>query len=69
MEIGRLAARDLFGEMGILETLGRSASVVTVTDTTCFSLPSAALYRLHLALPSDHGILRLIGCSGADQQI
>lgn len=56
-EIARLGRLDFFGEMCIVETLGRSASVIAVTETSIFSLSSGTFFRLYSALPAEHGIL------------
>lgn len=56
-ELGRLGPCDFFGEMCVLETLPRSATVQAISDTTLYSLSSLTFYRLYEALPRQHSIL------------
>jgi CRP-like cAMP-binding protein len=58
-ELARLGPRDFFGEMCILETLPRSASVQAVTDSEVFALSSLDFLYLYEKLPSEYGILVL----------
>ena len=57
IELARMGPGDFFGEMCILETLPRSASVQAVVDTTLYSLTSLAFYHLYEAMPGQHSIL------------
>lgn len=57
VELARLGPMDFFGEMCILETLGRSATVQAVGDCTVFGLGAGAFHRLYRAMPGQHGIL------------
>lgn len=59
VELGLLAKKDFFGEMCILETLPRAATVQAVVDCELVGLKSMAFYRLHRARPDQHGILVL----------
>jgi CRP-like cAMP-binding protein len=59
VELARLGERDFFGEMCILETLPRSATVQAVVDTTLFSLTAMTFYHLYQAMPSQYSILVL----------
>jgi CRP/FNR family transcriptional regulator, cyclic AMP receptor protein len=59
VELAILGPSNFFGEMCILETLPRSATVQAVTDTTLYSLTSLAFYHLYEAVPSQHSILVL----------
>ncbi|HEY1170080.1 MAG TPA: cyclic nucleotide-binding domain-containing protein [Verrucomicrobiae bacterium] len=59
VELAHLIAHDFFGEMCILETLPRSASVQTVTDAKVIALSSMDFLSLYKALPSEYGILIL----------
>jgi len=59
IELAKLAPGNFFGEMCILETLPRSASVQAVTDATLYSLTSLAFYHLYEAMPAQHSILVL----------
>jgi CRP-like cAMP-binding protein len=59
LELAKLAPGNFFGEMCILETLPRSATVQAVTDTILYSLTSLAFYHLYEAMPAQHSILVL----------
>jgi len=59
LELGRIKPGDFFGEMCILETLPRSATVQALDDTTLYSLTSLVFYRLYQAMPAQHSILIL----------
>ena len=59
VELARLHSGDFFGEMCILETLPRSATVEAVTDTMLYSLNSLTFYHLYQAMPAQYGILIL----------
>ena len=59
VEFGRFGPGDFFGEMCILETLPRSATVHAISDTTLYSLNSLTFYHLYEALPRQHSILIL----------
>ena len=57
--LARLAARDFFGEMCILETLPRAASVQAMEASELIALPSGAFYQLYQAQPAQYSILVL----------
>ena len=57
--LAELGEGDFFGEMCLLETLPRSATVQAVTYTQLISWPSLAFYQLYQAMPKDYGILLL----------
>lgn len=57
VELDVLGEKDFFGEMCILETLPRAATVQSVGDCTLVGLKSSAFYRLYCARPEQHGIL------------
>ena len=59
IELAKLAPGNFFGEMCILETLPRSATVQAVIDTTLYSLTSLAFYHLYETMPAQHSILVL----------
>ena len=59
VELARLGERDFFGEMCILETLPRSATVQAVVDTTLYSLTSITFYHLYQSMPDQYSILVL----------
>jgi CRP/FNR family transcriptional regulator, cyclic AMP receptor protein len=57
--LARLGARDFFGEMCILETLPRAASVQALEKSELVILPSTAFYHLYQARPDQYSILVL----------
>ena len=57
--LARLGAKDFFGEMCILETLPRAASVQAMEHTELVALPSTAFYHLYQGLPGQYSILVL----------
>jgi CRP/FNR family cyclic AMP-dependent transcriptional regulator len=59
VELARLNAGDFFGEMCILETLPRAATVQSTSETTLYALPSLAFYDLFRANPEQYSILIL----------
>ena len=59
LELARLKAGDFFGEMCILETLPRTATVLTGSDAILYALPSVAFYELFKEKPDQYGILIL----------
>ncbi len=59
---GRLRAGDFFGELGIIEDHGRTATVVAVDELTCLMLPAwefRALLKEHpeVALPMLYAVI------------
>jgi CRP-like cAMP-binding protein len=59
VELTKLGKGDFFGEMCILETLPRCATVQATADSTLYSLTSLVFYHLYEAMPSQYGILLL----------
>ena len=59
IELAKLGPGNFFGEMCILETLARSATVQAVADTTLYSLSSLVFYHLYESMPAQHSILVL----------
>lgn len=57
IELGRLVSGDFFGEMSILETLPRSATVLAVSDAVLYSLHSLTFLHLYEAMPAQHSIM------------
>lgn len=57
--LARLGARDFFGEMCILETLPRAASVQAMEPSEFIVLPAMAFYQLYQAQPDQYSILVL----------
>lgn len=57
--LAELKASDFFGEMCILETLPRSATVQTASETTLFSLSSVTFYHFFKQMPDQYCILLL----------
>jgi CRP-like cAMP-binding protein len=59
VELAALTEGDFFGEMCILETLPRAATVQAVTETTVFSMSSSVFFNLHEKAPGQYAILVL----------
>jgi CRP-like cAMP-binding protein len=59
VDLVQLHAGDFFGEMCILETLPRSATVQAVTDIAYCTLGSIVFYHLYENMPAQYGILLL----------
>jgi CRP/FNR family cyclic AMP-dependent transcriptional regulator len=59
VELARLNRGDFFGEMCILETLPRAATVEAVCATNLYALPSLAFYDLFRANSEQYSILIL----------
>ena len=59
IELITLGAKDFFGEMCIIDTLPRMATVVTGAPSTLFSISSMAFHRLYQKMPAQHSILIL----------
>jgi CRP/FNR family cyclic AMP-dependent transcriptional regulator len=59
VQLALLAPGAFFGEMCILETLPRSATVIAESESILFSLSSGAFYQLYKAMPDQYGILVL----------
>ena len=57
--LARLKAGDFFGEMCILETLPRVATVQAVAETRLFSISSLTFLKLYDAMPAQYGLLLL----------
>lgn len=50
---------DFFGEMSLVESVVRSASVVALADTAVITLKGVDFYRLYRARPDQYGIVML----------
>ena len=59
LELTTLGAKDFFGEMCIIDTLPRMATVQTGAPSTLFSISSMAFHRLYQKMPAQHSILIL----------
>jgi CRP-like cAMP-binding protein len=59
VELAIMGRKDFFGEMCMLETLPRAATVEALTACTCVGVKSSAFYRLYQARPDQHAILIL----------
>ena len=59
VELAKMGRCDFFGEMCILETLPRAASVVALTEATLYAIPSRAFADLFDQQARQHGILVL----------
>ena len=57
IELARMGVGDCFGEMCILDTLPRSATIQATRKSTLCALNSVALYELHLRHPSQFSIV------------
>ncbi|HTG44896.1 MAG TPA: cyclic nucleotide-binding domain-containing protein, partial [Verrucomicrobiae bacterium] len=57
--IARLKSGDFFGEMCILETLNRAATVEATTNAELFSLSSMTFYQFYQSMPEQYSILVL----------
>lgn len=55
----RMAAGDFFGEMSLVESVARSASVVAEEEVEAFTLKGADFYRLYRHQPQEYGIVML----------
>ena len=58
-ELDRLGHGEFFGEMCILETLPRSATVQAATEVVLFRISSMVFYHLHQELPDQFSLLVL----------
>lgn len=57
--LANLRAKDFFGEMCILETLPRAATVIAREPSDFLSIPSTAFYQLFKARPDQYAMLIL----------
>ena len=60
--VGRLEAGDFFGELGLIEQHGRTATVIAEDDLTCYLLPAwefRSLLKEHpeMAVPMLHALI------------
>mgnify|MGYP001592975969 CR=1 len=58
-ELIKLGPNDFFGEMCILETLPRSATVQAVAKTVLFRISSITFYHLYQKIPDQYTMLVL----------
>lgn len=61
-QVGQLQAGDFFGELGLIEQHGRTATVVAEDELTCYLLPAwefRALLKEHpeMAVPMLHAVI------------
>lgn len=59
VELITMGPKDFFGEMCILETLPRAATVQAITPSTLFALSSGAFHHLYKVMPAQYSILLL----------
>jgi CRP-like cAMP-binding protein len=59
VELARLRAGNFFGEMCILETLPRAATVQAVPATRLYTLSSQTFYHLFKTMPDQYSLLLL----------
>jgi CRP-like cAMP-binding protein len=57
--LAEMGPGDYFGEMSLVESFVRSASVVALEPTRLFTLKGANFYKLYLAQPDQYGIVIL----------
>jgi CRP-like cAMP-binding protein len=55
--LATLGPKNFFGEMCIIDTLPRCATIQTNEPSTVFDISSRAFYHLYKAMPSQHSIL------------
>lgn len=58
-ELAQLRGGEFFGEMCILETLPRTATVQALAPSELWSLSSIAFYQLYQSMPQEYSILVL----------
>lgn len=59
IELATLGPKEFFGEMCIVDTLPRCATIQAREPSTVFSISSMAFYRLYKTMPAQHSILVL----------
>jgi CRP/FNR family cyclic AMP-dependent transcriptional regulator len=59
IELATLGAKEFFGEMCIVDTLPRCATIQAKEPSTVFSISSMAFYRLYKTMHTQHSILVL----------
>jgi CRP/FNR family cyclic AMP-dependent transcriptional regulator len=59
LQLALLKPGDFFGEMCILETLPRTATVLALSEAALYSLTSVSFYQFYQALPAQYSILVL----------
>jgi CRP-like cAMP-binding protein len=59
MTLGRLGPGEFFGEMSLVESVVRSASVLAEGDVTACTLKGADFHRLYRHRPDQYGIVML----------
>ena len=59
IEIATLGPKEFFGEMCIVDTLPRCATIQAREPSTVFGISSMAFYRLYKSMPSQHSVLVL----------
>jgi len=57
--LAEMGPGECFGEMSLVESVARSASVVTLDDTTAFTLKGSDFHRLYKQRPDQYGIVVL----------
>jgi CRP/FNR family cyclic AMP-dependent transcriptional regulator len=59
IRLAELEPGSFFGEMCILETLPRVATIIALTDVSLYSLSSMDYYKFYHAMPAQYSILVL----------
>src|SRR5262245_34245474 len=57
--LAEMGTGDYFGEMSLVESVARSASVVAIEATRVFTLKSVNFYKLYRTRPDQYGIVIL----------
>lgn len=59
VQLAEFGPGDYFGEMSLVESVVRSASVVAMTPTRVFTLKAMDFYKLYRVQPDQYGIVML----------
>jgi len=59
VELARFGPGECFGEMSLIESAARSASVVSEDEVTAYTLKGADFHRLYKEMPAQYGIVML----------
>jgi CRP-like cAMP-binding protein len=59
VKLAELGAGDFFGEMSLVESVTRSASVIAETPTCVYTLKALDFYKLYRHRPDQYGIVML----------
>ena len=59
VQLAEFGPGDFFGEMSLVESVARSASVIAIVPTRVFTLKSMDFYKLYRQRPDQYGIVML----------